>query len=40
MGSEVVGDKLFIERNTGEQLLVTPFGTYASRKVEDRFVKL
>ena len=41
IGSEnLPGDKYFVEKTTGETLLVTPYGTYASKSTEDRYIKL
>ena len=39
-GSEIPGEKHFVEKTTQETLIVSTFGIYASRKGEDRFVQL
>lgn len=39
-GSEIPGEKHFVEKTTQETLIISTFGVYASRKGEDRFVQL
>ena len=39
-GSEIPGEKQFIEVNTNEQLIISTIGIYGSRQGEDRFVPL
>lgn len=40
IGSEIPGEKQFIEVNTQEQLIISTIGIFASRKGEDRYVQL
>ena len=40
LSSEMPGEKQFVETTTGETLIVTQIGLYASRKGEDRYVHL
>ena len=40
IGSEIPGEKQFIETNTGEALIISNIGIFASRKGEDRYVPL
>jgi hypothetical protein len=40
MGSEIPAEKQFVEVSTGEQLIISTIGIYASRQNEDRFVPL
>lgn len=40
MGSEIPGEKQFIEQTTGEALIISNIGIFASKKGEDRYVPL
>jgi hypothetical protein len=40
IGSEIPGEKKFVEVNTKEQLIISSIGLYASKKGEDRYVPL
>jgi len=40
MGSEVPGEKKFVEVNTKEQLIISTIGIYASKKNEDKYLPL
>ena len=40
MGSELAGEKHFIEVNTKESLIITMDGMWASRTGEDKYVQL
>lgn len=40
IGSEIPGEKHFVEVNTKEQLIISTVGIYASRVGEDRYVPL
>ena len=39
-GSEMPCEKQFVETTTGETLVISNIGVFASRKGEDRFVPL
>jgi hypothetical protein len=40
IGSEIPGEKKFIEVNTKEQLIISSIGIYASKKGEDKYMPL
>ena len=40
IGSEIPGEKKFVEVNTKEQLIISSIGIYASKKGEDKYMPL
>jgi len=40
IGSEIPGEKKFVEVNTQEQLIVSTIGIYASKKGQDKYLPL